>query len=426
MKKLVWLKIIFLMVSIAKADVTKQADNYKIHSQQLDAIPRIEGHYESVELFKHKKGITVLCLCDLDREWEMRLFSFNGNLWSNSRIVCEPYQQWHGLAVDDSFQVYSMNVSDGQATISFYPLDESNKLSETPTKILSFKTNEKYFPKEVSRDYLRVIAIDSNELFIIGKYTESKMNPITFLGALMSGGHSGYASRLFGMRVHDNTILGQYNIPERIGNNDYAVLESAIGTSHNIFIGWIKRQNYSFSSAIKWMCAKYDLTENRWGEPVELFHDGGGASYSQFYDGPFMAIDNNNVLHSVWSYGEWKLTKPVTIGEGSGVFYRSGYESLAKTRTVTDAVSTRPRIIADKNGKIHVFWTQDNTFGTQDSGLFHWQPDGGKVDLLIREQRVGSLDAAVTNDDVNIVFVKFDETSRSSILEYVKVGLKKN
>jgi hypothetical protein len=423
MKKFILANLFLLIISMADAEMTKQSDNYKIYSRQLDVMTHLEGNYKSVELFTYKNGIAVLCLCDLDRAYEMRLFCFDGNSWSSSRKIWEPpNQQWHGMTINGSLQIYSISNSAEKETISFYSLDGTNKLSETPSKILSFKTDEKYFPNEVSRQYLRVVAIDSNELFLIGKYTESKMNPITFLGAVISGGHSGYANRLFGMRVRDNTILGQYNIPERIENNGYADLASTIGTSQNIFIGWVRGQNYSFSGALKWMRAQYDLTENRWQEPIELFRDEGGADFSKFYAGPFFAIDSNNVLHSVWSYTRFRQKSPTTTGKGSGVFYRSGYKTLAKTQTITDAISPKSKIVADKSGKIHIFWTQNNTFGTQDSGLFHWQSDGSKIDLLIPEQRVGVLDVAVSsNNDIHVVFVKFPEASRNTILEYVKI-----
>jgi hypothetical protein len=422
MKKLVPLSLFLLMIAVTKADIVQQADNYKMYSRQLDAMVGYKNYYKSVEIFTHKNVIAVLCLCHLDRGWEMRLFSFDGNSWSSSSKPCEIpiLQEWHCITVNDRIQVCSITNSAEGAVISFYALDEINKLSETPSKVLSFKRNENYFPNERSRHYLRVVATDSNELFIIGDYTESHMNPITFLGAALSGGHSGYARRLFSMRVRDNTILGQYNIPEWIGNNDYPVLESVISTSQNIFIGWIKGQECPLIEMNKWMCARYDLTKNSWQRPTELFQAGGYGS------GPFLAIDSNGVLHSVWSYAKFHQGKTGPIYEGAGAFYRSGFETLTKTQTLNDAANTEPKIIADKNGDIHIFMERSNIFGTfsetSDLGISHLQPGKIGATLLISEPRIGLFDVAVSdNNDMHIVFVKSTEKLENASLEYVKI-----
>ncbi|MGD0596054.1 MAG: hypothetical protein ABSA64_00855 [Sedimentisphaerales bacterium] len=422
MKKLVPLSLFLLMIATTKADILQQADSYKTYSQQLDAIPRNEGCYKAVEIFTNKNVIAILCLCDLDRGYEMRLFCFDGNSWSSSRKPWKPpIQEWHFITVSNILQVYSINNSAEEAVISFYPLDETNKLSETPSKVLSFKTNEKYFPNETHRNYLRVVAIDPNELFIIGNYTEFRLNPISFLSAVLSGGHGLTSDRLFGMRVRDNTILGQYNIPEWIENNDYAVLKSVIVTSQNIFIGWLKGRQYALIEPSKFMCAQYDLTENRWEKPMELFRKNVDGS-----DGPFLAIDGNNVLHSVWSYVKFHNTKQTTIYEGSGVFYRSGYKTLTKTQTLSDTANLASKIIADKNGNIHIFMAQENFWGTfsetPDSGLFHLQPGKIGATLLISEPRMGSFDVAVSdNNDIHVVLVKATEKPRNAVLEYVKI-----
>lgn len=422
MKKLVLLSLFLLMIAITKADIAHQTDNYKTYSRQLDAMPSNEGCYKSVEIFTHKSIVAVLCLCEPDRGYEMRLFCFDGNSWSSSRKPCKIpiIQEWHCITVNNRIQVYSITNSAEETVISFYPIDETNKLPETPAKVLSFKTNEKYFLNERSRHYLRVVAIDSNEFFIVGNYTEFRLNPISLLSAVLSGGHGLTSDRLFGMRVRDNTILGQYNIPEWIENNDYAVLESVISTSQNIFIGWLKGRQYALIEPNKWMCARYDLTKNSWQRPTELFQAGGWGS------GPFLAIDSNGVLHSVWSYVKFHHEKTMTIYEGAGAFYRSGCETLTKTQTLSDAVNIGPKIIADKNGEIHIFMAQVNFWGTfserSDSGIFHLQPGKIGATLLISEPRIGSFDVAVSdNNDMHVVLVKATEKPRNAVLEYVKI-----
>jgi hypothetical protein len=222
------------------------------------------------------------------------------------------------------------------------------------------------------------------------------------------------------MRVRDNTILGQYNIPEWIDNSDYPVLESVIGTPQNIFIGWIKGQDCSLIEMNKWMCTRYDLTKNSWQKPTELFHAGGWGS------GPFLAIDSNGVLHSVWSYAKSHYEKTGTVYEGAGAFYRSGCETLTKTQTLNDAANTEPKIIADKNGEIHIFMERSNVFGTfsetSDLGISHLQPGKIGATLLVSEPRIGLFDVAVSdNNDMHIVFVKSTEKFENASLEYVKI-----
>ena len=139
---------------------------------------------------------------------QILVYVFDNGKWVDSANILPGYPDWYGMLCKGEFQAYAINIpsaneSNRIETVAIYGLDSNLELSLTPKNIIAMDGSKKVFDKEYYRHVMQLLPLTSNQRahFIIGVYVESDPSLGTFFLRLISGGHGGYADRIFGAIV---------------------------------------------------------------------------------------------------------------------------------------------------------------------------------------------------------------------------------
>ena len=60
-----------------------------------------------------------------------------------------------------------------------------------------------------------------DSFLVLGEYSASNLNPLTFLGRLISAGHAGIVDLPFVVQITDGKVTGLYDLLTSISYNNY-------------------------------------------------------------------------------------------------------------------------------------------------------------------------------------------------------------
>ena len=346
--------------------------------------------YDSAEVFLEADNhVIVLCSFGFwdggSRKKKTLLLVYDKERWIKSEISA-----WHGIINNGVFQVCRLeDIKDSEATsrtlvISTHGLTSDMGLSSQPTNLVKMYERKKVFKREKSRQIKRILPLDTpDKFFIMGRYTEHRLNPVDLIGLVMSAGHWGFVQRLFGATIEQDRITGYYNTPEKPKTGEYIDSISSVYDSGRIHSVWLKSREYSpFSSSAPQIVqyASFDLSNNRWAEPTELFQ---GYKYSKTklerFSPPSLACDKENV-YCTWSWSIVNRTnfdKPIREEESGVYFCNKGNDKWNKPIKIVD-LGLQPRVVVDNGGTVYVFWIERN------EGLFYnYKTDHGWSENLL-------------------------------------------
>lgn len=381
--KLFYVKIIFIWCCLLYTLNTAWSNKMKIDYE----VPKpfvlhtlssygLYNYYDDAEIFiDGENHIIVLSSFAFrnNKDWRSKvlLFVFDGERWINSENTSLGLQYWGGMINKGHFQVYTIN-----DLPEIYGLTPDMKLTVQPIKQVKTNKSKKVFKHENYRQLRELLPVEKqpDNLFIIGHYRESRLsNPANFVRFLASGGHWGFATRLYAATCEQDKVTGYYSIPEKLKVNSLLDSRDSIVSGNKVHVVWVKGTEYTDEPKVI-QYSHFDLSKKQWSEITELFkgHKHSERTFNVFSP-PSLACDNGNV-YCVWS---WVITDRTDIGrpirlKESGIYFCSRLNGQWNKPIKLTDLGIQPQVIADNNGEIYIFWIE------QHEGLFYKHRTDGK------------------------------------------------
>ena len=328
-------------------------------------------HYENAEVFVDANDRIIVFSCFAFKQGgeyrtKILLFVLTDKTWSNSELILPGIQIWQGMINNGKFGAYTRSDS-----LEIYGLASDMRLSSRPTKIIKMDANKKAFKQE-SRRYIRELLPLENhpdKFFIVGEYSENRLNPIDLIGRVMSAGHWGFVRRIFGATSEQGQISGYYSIPQELKTNECMRSISCAVDDDKVHTVWLKDKEYSHASiAISY--SSFNFPNKHWTGPVQLFRaNKTSEKLRDHIDGLSLACDDNK-LYCCWaryasdltSKDDWTWTK--RAGE-CGIYLCSRIDNQWTKPIIISDSGDEPQVVIDNNGTVFIFWVEEK------KGLFY-------------------------------------------------------
>ncbi|MHC4069515.1 MAG: hypothetical protein ACYS18_05550 [Planctomycetota bacterium] len=287
--------------------------------------------------------------------------------WVNSERIFLGYPTCQGVINNGVFELHVSYLSlfdepENLQTFSIYHLNSDMELSREATATITIDLSKKVLKDEQDRQLRKLLPVEKcpETFFIIGHYRESRLlNPANFALALISGGHWGFVTRLYGAMFEQNKVTEHYSIPEKLkANNSLSSMDSIL-SDNKVHIIWVKNREYTNEPRVI-QYSYFDLSKKQWNEITELFK---GYKYSEktanVFSSPSLACDNGNV-YCVWSWdvADRTFDKPVRLKE-TGVYFCSEIDGHWNKPIKLADSGGQPQIIADNTGDVYIFWIEE-------------------------------------------------------------------
>jgi hypothetical protein len=392
MNKNVQIVVFFILVNLFTVTWAKDMNSPYVTSQPytLHMLPMTELYcdYDVAEVFiDANDNIIVLSSFSFEEDniyvstpedlartkynTEVSLSVFHHNTWSKSSITQAGRLPWRGMLVNGQFQAYSRLKEPSKVeTVSIYDLNSDMKLSSQPAKTIKMDKSKKALPQERNRYIHELLPLTGEpDKFIAMGYCY-EFNPINLIAALMLGGHWGFVGRLFAAPVEQYDITGYYGIPAKLKANECLRQRTFVISGTRIHSVMKKGRDY-YSDPEVILYAEFDLSDNRWSKPVELFKDyknrKTSITFRSSFSRPYLACYNENI-YCVWDWdvvNRTPKTLRATRPAESGIYFCSRVDDQwTKPVKIVDS-GVLPRVLVGNDGAVYVFWIEP------EKGLFY-------------------------------------------------------
>ena len=334
--------------------------------------------------------------------------------------IIEKQQQWR-LCVIDREDTPDKKI---RTVVSIYNTDNATLDLEKPEVVITIPA-DKVFANENTKKGEQLLSLpDKTENYLlVGKCRETKWDPISIAGSIISGGHGAFAEWPFLAEIKADKVVSYHKWPEGLWTNDVIDRTKVFLLGNTCHLVAKKSKAYMPSlQEIKYV--SFDINKKQWGKPSIVYREirkGGIFSYRDPIIGYPAILSTEDTVFVAWSLSDDDRL-------GAGIFIRSMDNNKWSNIEKISSSGGQPLII-EHNKVIYIFW------GEKGKGLFYSSYENGiwsKPQLVVKDENIftyhSSPWAIATDDDgsFHIVYPQRCSSKGYRIKNLIYVKLEKD